>query len=138
MFSRWIVTPNERIFLESLRTKLHLQTSDTVRAVLRSLSSCVSCSLCCYKFKGQDQGSVSGCMKLWQATSAECHMNMEHEGHTGTHQAPGRLAKQPDDIWYAPPELHLRATEPKAVCAQICLNPSEVINSDWTAVSRVL
>ena len=59
-------------------------------------------------------------------------------GQTRTHRAPERLAKQPDDIWYAPQSSTSGAAEPKAVCRQICLNPSEVINLDWTAVSEVL
>lgn len=54
--------------------------SDTVHTVLYPLSSCYSWNLCCFKFRGQDQGSGSGCTKLWQTTSAECHMNMEHGG----------------------------------------------------------
>lgn len=29
-------------------------------------------------------------------------MNMEHGGETGTRQARRQLAKQADDIWYAP------------------------------------
>lgn len=84
-------------------SEILVYASYIVHRVLHSLSSCYSLSPCCFKFRGRDQGSGSGCATPWQATSAECHMNMEHGGQIGTHQAPGRLAKQADYIWYAPP-----------------------------------
>ena len=47
---------------------------------LNHFSSRCSSGLCCFRFRGQDQGSGTGSTKLWQTTSAECHMNMERSG----------------------------------------------------------